>query len=84
MSLRPRARKLLVDLWRNDIEAKISKKFEAMTECINDQAAFSELVFEMVEELELTKDDSQATDSEDQNDSDEAGDERSEDGSGFF
>jgi cobaltochelatase CobT len=77
----PASAKALVDIWRNDIEAKISNKFKAMSECINDQAAFSELVFEMVEELELIKDDNQSMDSEDQNDSDEAGDEASEDGS---
>jgi cobaltochelatase CobT len=76
----PSSAKALVDLWRNDIESKINNKFEAMAECINDQAAFSELVFEMVEELELIKDDNQSSDTENQNDSDEAGDEASEDG----
>jgi len=77
----PASAKALIDLWRNDIESKISPKIDAMAECINDQAAFSELVFEMVEELELIQDDSQSMDSEDQNDSDEAGDEASQDGS---
>jgi len=77
----PTSAKALVDLWRDDIEAKISKKFKAMAECMDDQETFSELVFEMVEELELIKNDSQSMDSEEQNDSDETGDEASEDGS---
>ncbi len=77
----PASAKALVDLWRIDIESKISTKLEAMTECIEDQAAFSELVFKMVEDLELIKDDSVSNHAEDQNDSDEAGDEASEDGS---
>ena len=77
----PSSAKALVDLWRDDIEAKIGEKFQVMNTCIDDQAAFSDLVYEMVEELELINDDSKPSDSEDQNDSDEAGDDASEDGS---
>ena len=77
----PSSAKALIDLWRDDIEAKIGEKFQVMNTCIDDQATFSDLVYEMVEELELINDDSQPSDSEDQNDSDEAGDDASEDGS---
>ena len=77
----PSSAKALVNLWRDDIEAKIGEKFQVMNTCIDDQVAFSDLVYEMVEELELINDDSKPSDSEDQNDSDEAGDDASEDGS---
>ena len=77
----PSSAKALIDLWRDDIEAKIGEKFQVMNTCIDDQATFSDLVYEMVEELELINDDSQPSDTEDQNDSDESGDDASEDGS---
>ncbi len=77
----PESAKPLVDLWRQDIEAKIGDKFQAMNGCALDQGAFSDLVFEMIEELELIEDDSQPMDSEDNNDSDEAGDDASDEGS---
>ena len=76
----PESAKPLVDLWRKDIEAKIGNKFNAMTGCATDQAAFSDLVFEMIEELELIDDDSQSMDSNEEDGSDESGDDASEDG----
>jgi len=77
----PDSAKPLVDLWRRDIEQKIGDKFRAMNGCALDQEAFSDLVFEMIEELELIEDDSQPMDSDDNNDSDEAGDDASDEGS---
>lgn len=76
----PKDAKPLTDLWRREIEAKIGDKFRAMNGCALDQEAFSDLVYEMIEELELVDDDSQPMDSDDQNDSDEAGDDASDEG----
>ncbi|NQW01189.1 MAG: cobaltochelatase subunit CobT [Rhodospirillales bacterium] len=76
----PTAAKPLVDLWRREIEAKIGDKFRAMNGCALDQEAFSDLVFTMIEELELIDDDSQPMDSEDDAQSDEGGDDASDEG----
>lgn len=76
----PDSAKPLVDLWRKDMEGKIGDKFRAMGDCALDQEAFSDLVFEMIEELDLVEDDSQPMDSEDDNSSDEAGDDASDEG----
>lgn len=76
----PDGAKPLIDLWRREIESKIGDKFRAMNNCALDQEAYSDLVFEMIEELELIDDDSQPMDSDDDNDSDEAGDDASDEG----
>ncbi len=76
----PASAKPLVDLWRRDIESKIGDKFRAMNGCALDQEAFSDLVYTLIEELELIEDDNQPMDSDDNSDSDEAGDDASDEG----
>ncbi len=77
----PESAKPLIDLWRRDIEQKIGDKFRSMSDCASNQEAFSDLVFEMIEELQLMDDDTQPMDSEDNSDSDDAGEESNDDGS---
>ncbi len=72
----------LMEVWRSDLEERIGKQLAELTDCPADQARFSDVVTEIIQELDLMEDDASDLEPEDQDSEDDSEDssDESEDG----
>ncbi len=70
----------LVDLWRVEIEKKVGRQLAQLTETPTDQAAFADVVTEMLRALDLIDDDSESLESENDDSDDENADNQADEG----
>jgi cobaltochelatase CobT len=69
----PDGAKALVDILRNDIEMKAGKDLDRLAAAIDDQAAFARVTREILRDLDLGEEMSDATESADEDDGEEEG-----------
>lgn len=73
----PKAAEKLVDLWREQIEAKAGSDLDRLAKAVEDQRAFARTVRDMLVSLDMAEQSSQGDDSEeDEDDQDQSSDEQ--------
>ncbi len=77
----PKAAEKLVDLWREQIEAKAGADLDRLSKAVEDQRAFARTVRDMLASLDMAEQTAQGEDSEeDEDDKDQSSDEQQQDG----
>jgi cobaltochelatase CobT len=70
----PASAEKLMEVWRTDLEKRIGKQLSELTACPADQARFSDVVTEIIQELDLLEDDASDLEPEDQDSDDDSQD----------